>query len=264
MTKVSYDYSDTIVLVTGGGSGIGAAIVKAFAAAGAKVAVADINDGAAQTSVEAVRSAGGRAEAFHVDVGDEHSVAALIDAVVSKFGRLDVAINNAGIEANTVPLAELDSDNFRKVSAVNLASVFYCMKAEIRTMQKAGGGVIVNTASISGLIGGFNLSAYTATKHGVVGMTKAAAMEYATSNIRINALCPGLVDTPFIGALPPPVIDRLIFGIPMGRPGQPAEMAAAVLWLCSEGASYVTGHTMVVDGAASVGAASTRFDDLIG
>lgn len=263
MGKISFDYSGSTVLVTGAGSGIGAAMAKAFAGAGAAVAVADISGDAADATVAAIRNTGGTAEAFLVDVGNEASVGAMVAAVVSRFGGLHIAANNAGIEADTVPLADLDSDNWRRVSDVNLSSVFYCMKAQIPVMLERGGGAIVNTASISGLIGGFNLSAYTATKHGVVGMTKAASMDYANKGIRINALCPGLVDTPFIGALPKPIIDRLVFSIPMDRPGRPEEMAAAALWLCSDGASYVTGHAMVVDGGTSLGGSGTRFDDLV-
>lgn len=263
MSKVSYDYSGKTILVTGGGSGIGAAMVRAFAAAGANVAVADINTDTAEASAAAAREGGGIAEAFTVDVGEETSVKAMVGAVASRFGGLDVAANNAGIEANIVPLADLDIDNWRRVSDVNLSSVFYCMKYQIPLMLARGGGTIVNTASISGLIGGYSLAAYTATKHGVVGMSKAAAMDYGRSGIRINALCPGLVDTPFVAALPKPVMDRLIFSIPMDRPGRPEEMAAAALWLCSDGASFVTGHAMVVDGGTSLGGTGTRFDDLM-
>lgn len=264
MAKLAYDYAGTVTLVTGGASGIGRAISGAFAAAGSTVAIADINLEAAEIAVKEIEANGGSARAFHVDVGDETSVSALIEAIWSQLGRLDQAINNAGIEANTVPLADLDSANWRRVTDVNLSAIFYCMKAQLRSfLDKGVKGVIVNTASVSGLMGGYNLSAYTATKHGVVGLTKAASMDYAAKGIRINALCPGLVDTPFISALPQPVIDRLVFAIPMGRPGKAEEMAKAVLWLCSEDASYVTGHAMVVDGGTSLGGTGTRMDDLL-
>lgn len=264
MSGIRYDYLGKVVLVTGSGSGIGKAIAHAFADAGAMVAVADISLEAATHTVEEIQQAGGQAEAFTVDVADEKLVSGLIAAIVSRLGRLDCAINNAGIEAHVVPLADLDSDNWRRVSDVNLSSVFYAMKAEIPVMIAQGQGVIVNTASISGVMGGYNLAAYTATKHGVIGMTKAAAMDYADKGaIRINALCPGLVDTPFIANLPAPLRNRLINGIPMRRPAQASEMAQVVLWLCSDGASYVTGHAMVVDGGASLGGEATRFDDLL-
>jgi NAD(P)-dependent dehydrogenase (short-subunit alcohol dehydrogenase family) len=259
---VSFDYSGAVVLVTGAGSGIGKAIAKSFASAGGTVVAADISSDAAEDTVTEIRDAGGKAVPFIVDVADELDVSKMVTAIVDQLGQLDIAINNAGIEADHLPLALLDSDNWRRVSDVNLSSVFYAMKAQIPVMlDQTAGGCIVNTASISGLIGGYNLAAYTATKHGVVGMTKAAAMDYADSGrLRINALCPGLVDTPFIGDLPEPIRARLINGIPMRRPAQADEMAQAVLWLCSDGASYVTGHTLVIDGGASLGGEATRFD----
>jgi NAD(P)-dependent dehydrogenase (short-subunit alcohol dehydrogenase family) len=261
---VKYDFSGKVAVVTGSASGIGRAIAEHLAGSGCTVAICDLNLEGARAVAASITQAGGKAQAFEMNVADEASVIRAIAAVREELGGLHIAVNNAGIEANTVPLAELDSENFQKVSAVNLSSVFYCMKAQIRGfMEQSVNGVILNTASISGLIGGYNLSAYTATKHGVVGMTKAAAMDYGAKGIRINALCPGLVDTPFIGALPQPVIDRLVFSIPAGRPAQPAEIAKAALWLCSEDASYVTGHAMVVDGGTSVGASGTRFDDLV-
>lgn len=261
MATIRYDYSGQVVLVSGAGSGIGRAIALAFAETGATVAVADISAAAADATVEQIRQAGGKAAAFVADVADEAAVISLVDALLVTFGRLDMAINNAGIEANVVPLAELDSANWRRVCDVNLSAVFYAMKAQIPVMTRQGKGVIVNTASISGVMGGYNLAAYTATKHGVVGMTKAAAMDYADKGlIRINAICPGLVDTPFIAGLPAPVRDRLVNGIPMRRPAQASEIANAVLWLCSDDASYVTGHAMIVDGGASLGGEATRFD----
>jgi NAD(P)-dependent dehydrogenase (short-subunit alcohol dehydrogenase family) len=262
MKSVKYDFSGSVVLVTGSGSGIGRAIALAFAATSARVAVADISREAAEQTVSLIQAEGGDAAAFVVDVADEAAVEGVISEIVSQFGKLDIAVNNAGIEANLVPMASLDSDNWRRVSDVNLSSVFYAMKYQVPLMlAQDTGGAIVNTASISGLIGGYNLAAYTATKHGVVGMTKAAAMDYADSGkLRINAICPGLVDTPFIGNLPAPVRSRLINGIPMRRPAQAAEIANAVLWLCSDAASYVTGHAMVVDGGASLGGEATRFE----
>ena len=261
--NVTYNFQGRIVLVTGGGSGIGLASSKAFAAAGAVVIVADLSADNGNGAVEAVRSAGGKAEFRRVDVANEDEVIALIDYVRRTHGRLDVAHNNAGIEAKTVPLAEVPSDNWRKVIDVNLSSVFYCLKAEIPVMVAQGGGAIVNTASAAGLIGGFNLSVYTAAKHGVVGLTKAAAMDYATQGVRVNALCPGAIDTPFLSQLPKPFLDRLIFGTPMTRLGKPEEMAQAVLWLCSDAASYVTGHSLAVDGGTVLGGIGTRFDDLM-
>jgi NAD(P)-dependent dehydrogenase (short-subunit alcohol dehydrogenase family) len=261
--SVTFDFGGKTALVTGGGSGIGRATVQAFAKAGAQVAVADIDREAGESTVEAVREAGGSAAFFFADVADEASVRTMVDEVVRRFGGIDIAHNNAGIEGKTVPLCAVPSDNWRKVVDVDLSSVFYCMKAEIEQMIRQGrGGAIVNTASASGLIGGYNLSAYTAAKHGVVGLTRAAAADYGAQAIRINALCPGPIDTPFIGELPQALRDRLIFGVPLNRLGRPEEMAAAVLWLCSDAASYVTGHALSVDGGVVASSAATRVDDL--
>jgi NAD(P)-dependent dehydrogenase (short-subunit alcohol dehydrogenase family) len=262
MPHTTFDYTDQIVLVTGGGSGIGRASALAFAAAGAKVVVGDISAEGGNATVATITDAGGTAEFQHVDVADEGSVTALIDGVVDRHGRLDVAHNNAGIEASNVPLAELSSDEWRRVVDVNLTSVFYCLKAEINHMAASGGGAIVNTASASGLIGGYTLACYTATKHGVVGLTKAAAMDYAHAGIRINAICPGLIDTPFVAGLPQPAIDRLLLATPAGRMGQAEEMAQAVLWLCSDSASYMLGHPLSVDGGVALGGTGTQFADL--
>jgi NAD(P)-dependent dehydrogenase (short-subunit alcohol dehydrogenase family) len=261
--NVRFDFTDKIVLVTGGGSGIGLASTRAFAAAGAHVVVADLSKENGNAAVDAVRAAGGTGEFLHVDVADEVAVIYLIEHIRSTYGRLDIAHNNAGIEAKTVPLAEVPSDNWRRVIDVNLSSVFYCLKAEISVMVAQGGGAIVNTASAAGLIGGFNLSVYTAAKHGVVGLTKGAAMDYATKGVRVNALCPGAIDTPFLAQLPRPFLQRLIFGTPMTRLGTADEMAQAVMWLCSDASSYVTGHALAVDGGTVLGGIGTRFDDLM-
>lgn len=260
---VKFDFSGKVVLVTGGGSGIGRASAQAFGRAGARVVIADICADSGNASVASIVEEGGIAEFVSVDVASEDSVIAMIEHTLARFGRLDIAHNNAGIEGKTVPLAELPSDNWRRVIDVNLTSVFYCLKAEIPAMLAGGGGAIVNTASASGLIGGYNLSVYTAAKHGLVGLTKAAAMDYASKGIRINALCPGAIDTPFLAQLPKPFVDRLIFGTPMDRLGKPEEMAQAVLWLCSDAATYVTGHSLAVDGGVVLGGMGSRFDDLI-
>ena len=261
--NVKFDFSGKIALVTGGGSGIGLASTLAFAAAGAHVVVADLSQDNGNAAVSAVRAAGGSGEFRHVDVADEAAVVELIEYIRLTRGRLDIAHNNAGIEAKTVPLAEVPSDNWHRVIDVNLTSVFYCLKAQIPVMVAQGGGVIVNTASAAGLIGGFNLSVYTAAKHGVVGLTKAAAMDYATKGVRVNALCPGAIDTPFLAQLPRPFLDRLIFATPMTRLGTAEEMAQAVMWLCSDASSYVTGHALAVDGGTVLGGIGTRFDDLM-
>jgi NAD(P)-dependent dehydrogenase (short-subunit alcohol dehydrogenase family) len=261
--NVTFDFSGRVALITGGASGIGRASCQAFASAGATVAVADISEEGGAATVQAIREAGGTAESSAVDVSDEDQVRSLVDAVVERFGSLDIAHNNAGIEGQHVKMADIPSDDWRRVIDVDLSSVFYCMKAQVPVMVAAGGGAIVNTASASGLIGGYALAAYTAAKHGVVGLTKAAAMEYAPSGVRINAICPGAIDTPFIGALPEPILDRLLLGTPLGRLGRPEEMASAVMWLCSDAASYMTGHPLAVDGGVVLGGVGTRFDDLV-
>ncbi|PZQ58700.1 MAG: short chain dehydrogenase [Sphingomonas taxi] len=258
---VTFDFGGKTALVTGGGSGIGLATARAFAAAGANVAVADISEENGTAAVRAIEEAGGTAAFFKVDVGDEDNVRAMVAAVVARFGGLDIAHNNAGIEGKTVPLCELPSDNWRRVIDVDLSSVFYCLKAEIPELLKRGGGAIVNTASASGLIGGYNLSVYTAAKHGVVGLTKAAAMDYGQQGVRVNALCPGPIDTPFIAELPPSSRERLVFATPAGRLGTAEEMAQSVLWLCSDASAYVTGHSLAVDGGVVLGGAGTRFEE---
>lgn len=260
--NVTFDYSGKIALVTGAGSGIGRATALAFSQAGAHVVVADISVEGGNETVAMITKNHGTAEFVKVDVANELEVRELISGIVDRHGKLDFAHNNAGIEASVVPLLQLDSDEWRRVVDVNLNSVFYCLKAEIEVMVQQGHGAIVNTASASGLIGGYNLGCYTATKHGVVGLTKAAAMEYAQAGVRINSVCPGLVDTPFIAALPQPAIDRLMLATPQGRPAQAEEIAQAVLWLCSDSASYMVGHPLSVDGGVALGGTGTQFADL--
>lgn len=260
--SVSYDFTGQVALVTGAGSGIGRSSAMAFAAAGAAVAVADISPDAGQGVVDEIVAAGGTARYFVVDVTSSEAVDALVADVVNAYGRLDVAHNNAGIEAEPVALADLAVDAWRRVIDVNLSGVFVCLRAEIAAMLPNGSGAIVNTASASGLIGGYRHGDYTAAKHGVVGLTKAAALDYATSGIRVNAVCPGLVDTPFVAYLPPAALERLMFGTPMSRLAQPDEIAQAVLWLCSDAASYVTGHALAVDGGVTIGGIGTRFDGI--
>ncbi|HXG21692.1 MAG TPA: SDR family oxidoreductase [Methylomirabilota bacterium] len=241
-----------VALITGAGSGIGRASALAFAREGAKVVVADVIVEGGEETVRLIQQAGGEAVFMRADVSQAVEVEALVKKAVATYGRLDCAHNNAGIEgpgATTVEYAEAMWD---RVIAVNLKGVWLCMKYEITEMLKHGGGAIVNTASTAGLVGYPRGSAYVASKHGVVGLTKTAVLEYAKSGVRVNAVCPGAIDTPMMGRITdhrPQRAARMAAAEPVGRMGQPGEIAEAVVWLCSDAASFVTGHAMAVDGA---------------
>ena len=240
-----------IALITGAGSGIGRASALTFAREGAKVAVADKLVDGGQETARMVEAAGGTASFIEVDVSDAASVEAMVNTTVDTYGRLDCAYNNAGIEGQVAPTDSYADDMFDKVIAVNLTGVWLCMKYEIPRLLEQGGGAIVNTASGAGLIGVAGLSAYVASKHGVIGLTKTAALEYAKSGIRVNAVCPGLIQTPMVERLTadqPQLGEALVAMEPVGRTGRPEEIAESVVWLCSDAASFVTGHAMSVDG----------------
>jgi NAD(P)-dependent dehydrogenase (short-subunit alcohol dehydrogenase family) len=242
-----------VALVTGGASGIGRATALALARERAKLIIADINDDGGQQTVHMITEQGGDATFVRVDVTQAREVEAMISTTVETYGRLDCAHNNAGIGSRPrVLLHELPEESWDRVLSINLKGVWLCMKYEIIQMRKQGGGAIVNTASIMGLVGSWSRSgAYNASKHGVVGLTKTAALEYATSGIRVNAVCPGYIRTPLIEeALTsnPEMEAEIVARHPIGRMGHPEEIAEAVVWLCSDAASFVTGHTMTVDG----------------
>ncbi|KAA0212298.1 MAG: SDR family oxidoreductase [Leptolyngbya sp. PLA3] len=244
-------FQSKVSFVTGAAGGIGFATARAFAEAGAAVAIAGDNEEAAKTAAETLTKAGHRAIGLRCDVSDESQVAAAIAETVSAFGRLDAAYNNAGIHAPSVETADALAEDFDRVIAVNLRGVWNCMKHELRQMRKQGGGVIVNCSSQSGLAGIAGLGAYTASKHGVIGLTKAAALEYARRGIRINAICPGTVSTPMVEramADHPAEMRAVIDDIPLGRMGTPEEIASAVLWLCSPGAAFMIGQIVAPDG----------------
>ncbi len=241
-----------VALVTGGASGIGRAIALRFAVEGAKVAIADIKVGEGKETEAVVQEGGGEAHYIRADVTEADEVEALVEEIVATFGRLDCACNNAGVLARKVaPMAEFSEEDWDRVIRHNMKSVFLCMKYELRQMLKQGSGSIVNTSSNYGLVGaGHGVNAYVASKHGVVGLTKAAALEYATKGIRVNAVCPGHVETPLTAEYlsDPERRTEVLSRYPVQRLGTMDEIASAVLWLCSEQASFVTGHAMAVDG----------------
>jgi NAD(P)-dependent dehydrogenase (short-subunit alcohol dehydrogenase family) len=215
--------------------------------------VADVSAGGEET-VRLIEAAGGAARFSKTDVSQPAEVAAMVDFAVAAYGRLDCAVNNAGIEGALVPTAEYTDEGWQRVLDINLTGVRWCLKYEIQQMLEHGGGAIVNMASILGLVGFVNASAYTAAKHGVIGLTRAAALEYATRGIRVNAVCPGFIETPMVmqrglaAAEHPEVLRQLEALHPMQRLGRPEEVAEPAVWLCSEGASFVTGHALAVDG----------------
>jgi NAD(P)-dependent dehydrogenase (short-subunit alcohol dehydrogenase family) len=243
---------DRVALVTGAGAGIGLATAQAFAQAGAAVALAYIDEDAVRCAAERLLTAGHKALYIRCDVSNKFEVAAMIDQTVSAFGRLDAAFNNAGVNSDGTPMLDKDDEEFDRIINVNLRGVWNCMKAELRQMTNQGSGAIVNCSSIGGLVGSKGRSAYSASKHGVIGLTRSAALDYATQGIRINAVCPGIVNTPMVASVTknydPDLVKAMLAREPIGRFGEPEEIASAVVWLCTPGARFMVGHAMAVDG----------------
>jgi NAD(P)-dependent dehydrogenase (short-subunit alcohol dehydrogenase family) len=241
-----------VILVTGGGSGIGRATSLLIAKQGAKVMIADYVPEGAQKTVAMIKEAGGKADCLAADVSVPKQVEMMVAKTVETYGRIDGAYNNAGIEGKMgTDTATAGEENFDRTIAINLKGVWLCMKYEIPQMLKQGGGAIVNTASIAGLVGFEGNAAYNASKHGVIGLTKTAALEYAQKNIRVNCDCPGVIQTPMVARIVDSgMMDEraLAAGEPIGRLGQPSEIGEGVVWLLSDAASFVTGHSLVIDG----------------
>jgi NAD(P)-dependent dehydrogenase (short-subunit alcohol dehydrogenase family) len=247
----TYDFTGQVALVTGASSGMGLATAQAFAEAGAAVVLADINDRTLGAATDELTASGYRALAVGCDVADEEQVAALVERTVDTFGRLDFAFNNAGIQAPPTDAADEPAETFDRVNAVNLRGVWACMKHELRPMRAQGSGAIVNCSSLGGLVGLPGRAAYHASKHGVIGLTKSAALEYAPRGVRINAICPGTIETAMVeGMIARGELDvpEAVANQPISRLGRPDEIAAAVLWLCSPAASFVLGVALPVDG----------------
>jgi NAD(P)-dependent dehydrogenase (short-subunit alcohol dehydrogenase family) len=241
-----------VALVTGGAAGIGKAAALAFAESGAKVAICDLKVERGEELADAIGRGGGKAIFVKADVSRPGDVEKLVRATVSAFGRLDCAFNNAGIEGHLAPTSECSEENFDRTIAVNLKGLWLCLREEIRQMLRQGGkGAIVNMSSVAGLVGFENLPAYVASKHGVIGLTKTAALEHAKAGIRVNAVCPGVIHTEMIDRITgrDPAAEKQFVDLePMGRMGTPKEIAEAAVWLCSPGASFVTGQALAIDG----------------
>jgi NAD(P)-dependent dehydrogenase (short-subunit alcohol dehydrogenase family) len=248
-------FAGKVAFVTGAASGIGRATALAFACEGARVVVADISECGNQETARIIEERGGRALAVACDVTRSEDVKAALDKAIEASGRLDFAFNNAGSEQAIMPAADLAEEEWDRIVRVNLRSVFLCMKYEIPLMLKQGNGVIVNTSSGAGVKGIAGQAAYCAAKHGIIGLTKAAALDYAASNIRVNAICPGIIDTSMMDRFTGGTArgrERVIAKEPVGRMGKPEEIAEAVLWLCLDAAAFVIGHALVIDGGQTV------------
>lgn len=252
---MSEPFRGKVAFVTGAGSGIGRASAVAFARDGANVVVADVSERGNQETARMIEELGARTLAVKCDVTQAEDIRAALDKAVDTFGRLDFAFNNAGAEQPVTAVADVTEHEWDRILNINLRGVFLCMRAEIPVMLRSGGGVIVNTSSGAGVKGFKGQAAYAAAKHGVIGLTKSAALDYASQGIRINAICPGIIETSMMDRFTGGTSegrDRVIAQEPVGRMGRPEEIAAAVVWLCSDLAAFTIGHALVVDGGQTV------------
>jgi len=249
-------FAGKVAFVTGAASGIGRAAALAFAREGASVVAADVSEQNNKETAGMIEKQGGRAMAVRCDVTQAADVKEALDKTVEVFGRLDFAFNNAGVEPRkSVPTADFEEEEWDRIVDTNLRGVFLCMKYEIPLILRQGGGAVVNTSSGAGVIGIKGSPAYTAAKHGVIGLTRAAALDYAAQGVRVNAVCPGYIDTPMMGRFTGGTAEgraKVIAEEPVGRMGKPEEIAEAVVWLCSDAAAFMVGHAMVIDGGQTV------------
>src|SRR5437763_2391894 len=250
---MNISFENKVALVTGAASGLGLATAKAFAASGASVVLADWNEKEVRAAAQELADTGHKTLGIRCDVSDDAEVEAMVKQSVAKFGRLDAAYNNAGVQNVLAETADSPREDYDRIMAINLRGVWSCMKFELQQMRKQGSGAIVNCSSLGGLIGGAQRGTYHAAKHGVIGFTKSAALEYATRGIRVNDICPGMIQTPMsdkmIAEGQGPELDKMLQTfVPMKRLGRPEAIGDAVLWLCSDKASYVTGQSISVDG----------------
>jgi NAD(P)-dependent dehydrogenase (short-subunit alcohol dehydrogenase family) len=252
---MNISFENKVALVTGAASGLGLATAKAFAESGASVALADTDEEAVRSAAKKLSARGHKALAIQCDVADDAQVEAMIERTVAHFGRLDAAYNNAGVQNVAVEAADTTREDFDRVISINLRGVWSCMKFELRQMLKQGSGAIVNCSSIGGLVAGPKRGTYQASKHGVLGLTKSAALDYAARGIRINAVCPGIIHTSMLDkmmATQADALNAMLKDVPIGRLGRPEEIASAVLWLCSSAASFMVGHALAVDGGYTI------------
>lgn len=250
--KVTYDFIGKAALITGGASGIGRAIALAFALQGASVVVGDIDVPGGQKTIQLIDEAGGKAKFLRADVTRDEDAKNIVAFAAEHYGALDFACNNAGIGSGRLPLTELPRDRWDLTIGVNLTGVYLCLKYELQQMLKQGAGAIVNIASVASFIGASDMASYVASKHGVMGLTKTAALEVATKGIRVNAVAPGVVNVGLTEKAPKKFLSDAIAALPIGRMAVAEEIASAVLWLCSDEASFILGHTLPVDGGRTI------------